>query len=73
MTLRIAVFAPHPLRTVTLEREGFDGGQVHLRPGGQGVWVARMARALGAEPLLCGFAGGESGRVLDVLLAATRA
>jgi 1-phosphofructokinase len=65
---RIAVFAPHPLLTVTLEREGADREQVHFHPGGQGVWVARMARALGAEPVLCGFIGGESGELLEPLL-----
>jgi 1-phosphofructokinase len=66
---RVAVFAPHPLLTVTLEREGPEREQVHFHPGGQGVWVARMAAALGAEPVLCGFLGGESGDLLGGLLA----
>jgi len=66
---RVAVFAPHPLLTVTLEREGAEREQVHFHPGGQGVWVARMAAALGAEPVLCGFLGGESGDLLGGLLA----
>jgi 1-phosphofructokinase len=65
---RIAVFAPHPLITVTLEREGSDRERVHFHAGGQGVWVARMALALGADPVLCGFVGGESGTLLEVLL-----
>jgi 1-phosphofructokinase len=65
---RIAVFAPHPLLTVTLEREGSRHEQVHFHPGGQGVWVARMAASLGAEPVLCGFLGGESGELLGGLL-----
>jgi len=65
---RVAIFAPHPLLTVTLEREGQDREQVHFHPGGQGVWVARMAASLGAEPVLCGFIGGESGELLDGLL-----
>ncbi|HZL48380.1 MAG TPA: PfkB family carbohydrate kinase [Solirubrobacteraceae bacterium] len=65
---RIAVFAPHPLLTVTLEREGARHEQVHFHPGGQGVWVARMAASLGAEPVLCGFLGGESGELLGGLL-----
>lgn len=65
---RVAVFAPHPLLTVTLEREGPDREQVHFHAGGQGVWVARVAACLGAEPVLCGFAGGESGDLLDGLL-----
>ena len=64
----IAIFAPHPLLTVTLEREGARHEQVHFHPGGQGVWVARMAASLGAEPVLCGFLGGESGELLGGLL-----
>lgn len=65
---RVAVFAPHPLLTVTLEREGEGREAVHFHAGGQGVWVARMAAHLGAAPVLCGFAGGESGRLLESLL-----
>jgi 1-phosphofructokinase len=52
---------------VTVEnRHGSD--DVHLHAGGQGVWVSRMAGELGAHPILCGFAGGETGRVLRPLL-----
>jgi 1-phosphofructokinase len=65
---RVAVFAPHPLLTVTLEREGPEREQVHFHPGGQGVWVARMTACLGAEPVLCAFVGGESGELLGPLL-----
>ncbi len=65
---RIAIFAPHPLLTVTLEQESAKREQVHFHPGGQGVWVARMASCMGAEPVLCGFLGGESGELLGGLL-----
>ncbi len=65
---RVAIFAPNPLLTVTLEREG-ERERIHFHAGGQGVWVARMAASLGAEPVLCGFAGGESGELLGGLLA----
>lgn len=65
---RVAIFGPHPVLTVTLEAEGSDRQRVHFHPGGQGVWVARMAGTLGAEPLLCGFVGGESGALLRPLL-----
>ncbi|MFI4984594.1 MAG: 1-phosphofructokinase family hexose kinase [Solirubrobacterales bacterium] len=65
----MAIFAPHPLLTVTLEREGPEREQVHFHAGGQGVWVARMAGGMGAEPVLCGFVGGESGELLEGLLA----
>jgi 1-phosphofructokinase len=64
----IAIFAPHPLLTVTLEREGPAREQVHFHAGGQGVWVARMASCLGAETVLCGFRGGETGELLESML-----
>jgi 1-phosphofructokinase len=60
---RIAVFAPSPILTVTIER-GPDRPEVHLHPGGQGFWVARMAANLDAEVVLCCGLGGEPGRVL---------
>jgi 1-phosphofructokinase len=65
---RVAIFAPHPLLTVTLEQEGPEREQIHFHAGGQGVWVARMAACMGAEPVLCGFLGGESGELLGGLL-----
>lgn len=65
---KVAIFSPHPLLTVTVERRGADGDDVHLHPGGQGVWVARMAAEVGAETILCGFVGGEIGAVLEPLL-----
>jgi len=54
--------------TVTIEREGPEREQVHFHPAGQGVWVARMAGCMGAEPVICGFLGGESGALLEPLL-----
>ena len=65
---RVVVFAPNLLLTVSLEREGSTREQVHFHAGGQGVWVARMVAALGATPVLCAFAGGESGELLQPLL-----
>lgn len=64
---RIAVFAPSPLLTVTIER-GPERPEVHLHPGGQGFWVARMAANLGAEVILCCALGGEPGGVLAGLI-----
>ena len=64
MRPRVAVFGPHPLLTVAIEPRGGEGDDIHLHAGGQGVWVARMAGELGAEPILCGFAGGETGALL---------
>src|SRR4051794_10408815 len=65
---RVAVFGPHPLLTVALEDRG-GADDIHLHAAGQGVWVARMAGQLGADPILCGFVGGESGVPLSALLA----
>jgi 1-phosphofructokinase len=65
---RVAVFAPHPLLSITIEDRGSEGDDIHLHAAGQGVWVARMAGELGAEPVLCGFIGGETGAVLRPLL-----
>jgi 1-phosphofructokinase len=65
---RVAIFAPHPLLAVTLEREGQVRERTHFHPAGQGVWVARTVGCLGATPILCGFIGGESGDLLLALL-----
>jgi 1-phosphofructokinase len=64
----IAVFAPNPLLTVTLEREGDARESIHFHAGGQGVWVARMALCMGAAPVLCGLLGGEPGELLRGLI-----
>ena len=70
MPARVAIFGPHPLLTVALEREGVDERErIHFHAGGQGVWVARMVGELGAEPVLCAFVGGEAGALLRPLLA----
>jgi 1-phosphofructokinase len=55
--------------TVTIE-PGADRPEVHLHPGGQGFWVARLAATLGAEVVLCSALGGEPGRVLQGLIGA---
>jgi len=66
---RVALFAPHPLLTVTIELEGDERQQIHFHAGGQGAWAARMVAHMGATPVLCGFIGGESGELLEGLLA----
>jgi len=63
----VAVVAPSPLLTVTIE-QGTRGDEVHLHAGGQGVWVARMVAALGGRPRLIGVFGGEIGSVVEHLL-----
>src|SRR6476660_4957759 len=65
---RVVVFGPHPLLGVTIERLGADADDIHFHAAGQGVWVARMAGEMGAEPMLCAFNGGEPGRLLESLL-----
>ncbi len=65
----VAVFGPHPMLSITIEALTSEGGDdIHLHAAGQGVWVARMAAELGADPVLCGFIGGETGIVLRPLL-----
>ena len=66
---RVAIFGPSPLLSITIESLTADGGDdIHVHAAGQGVWVARMAAELGADPVLCGFCGGESGIALRRLL-----
>jgi 1-phosphofructokinase len=65
---RVTVFGPHPILGITIERRGADDDDIHVHPGGQGVWVARMAGQMGAHPVLCGFCGGETGKLLVPLL-----
>lgn len=66
---RVAIFSPNPMVSIAIESFSADGGDdIHVHPAGQGVWVARMAAELGAEPVLCGFIGGEVGTILRPLL-----
>ncbi|WP_447001824.1 PfkB family carbohydrate kinase [Saccharothrix isguenensis] len=67
MTGRVAVFAPSPELTVTVEE--LDGTpDIHIHAGGQGVWMSRMIESLGAEVVLCSALGGETGQVLRNLI-----
>ncbi|GAA4605771.1 1-phosphofructokinase [Actinoplanes octamycinicus] len=63
----ILVFAPVPQLTVTVEEPG-EVTELHVHPGGQGIWQARMCAALGASVTLCVAVGGEIGRILACLL-----
>jgi len=66
---RVAIFSPNPMVSIAIESFSAEGGDdIHIHPAGQGVWIARMAAELGAEPVLCGFIGGEVGTVLRPLL-----
>ncbi|UUY04259.1 PfkB family carbohydrate kinase [Svornostia abyssi] len=66
----VTILGPHPLLSVTIERHPDGADEIHLHPAGQGVWVARMAAALGAHPVLCGYLGGETGAILGPLIDA---
>jgi 1-phosphofructokinase len=64
------VFASALILTITIERSGEAESPpaIHLHPGGQGFWVARMIARLGVEPILSAPVGGETGQVLRSLL-----
>ncbi|QGW26386.1 Putative phosphofructokinase pfkB [Dietzia sp. DQ12-45-1b] len=63
----VVIFAPSPVLTITVEDHDGDVA-IHLHPGGQGVWQARMVRALGTEVTLCAGFAGETGTVLQHLI-----
>lgn len=65
---RLAVFAPSPVLTITIESGGSSEDEVHIHAGGQGFWVAHMAAVLAAEVTMCAPLGGETGRVLRALI-----
>lgn len=62
------VFAPVPQLTVTIEQPTGEVPDLHVHPGGQGVWQARMCAGLGASVTLCAAVGGEIGDVVAALL-----
>ena len=66
MAGRVAVFAPSPVLTVTVEDHG-SGADVHVHAGGQGLWQARMLQTLGAEVVVVAALVGETGAVVGHL------
>jgi 1-phosphofructokinase len=64
----VAVLDPAPRLSIHLHGGLDTTSEVHLHAGGQGIWIARMARLPGASTRLCGPLGGESGVVLRALL-----
>ena len=44
---RVAVFAPSPVLTITVESLAPSEDEIHIHAGGQGFWVARLAAILG--------------------------
>jgi 1-phosphofructokinase len=63
----VCVFDPSPLLTVTIEPNGPDD-EIHLHAGGQGFWIARMARRLADHVRLVGGFGGETGTLIVPLI-----
>lgn len=61
------VFAPAPQLTVTIEQQAGEV-ELHVHPGSQGIWQARMVVALGVPVTLCVTAGGETGEIIKRLL-----
>jgi 1-phosphofructokinase len=61
------VLGPLLFLTVTIELEA-DKPRVHLHPGGQGFWIARMVTVLGDRARLVAPIGGEAGEVIAALL-----
>jgi 1-phosphofructokinase len=45
MAASVMIFAPAPLVTVAVEQPA-DEVELHVHPGGQGIWQARMITAL---------------------------
>lgn len=65
----VAVLAPVLYLTVTIETTSTGADEVHIHPGGQGFWIARMLKHLDERPLLCGPLGGEAGKVFMGLVS----
>lgn len=65
---RACIAAPSPLLTVTIERGADGNDELHLHPGGQGFWIARLVAVLGVEVTLCASFGGEVGKVVRELI-----
>jgi len=67
----LCVVAPTSILMVEIERPEDAGdaddsrAEIHVHRGGQGLWVATMARSLGARVTVCGPFGGETGTILQ--------
>lgn len=71
---RLSILVPTPLLVVEVtepaahRNRSSHESDVHLHPGGQGLWVARMAGSLGAEISVSGPFGGELGSLIRTML-----
>ena len=64
---QIAIFAPSVWVSVTVEAGPDEDDDIHLHAAGQGIWIARMLRRLGEEPVICAPVGGEGGEAFQGL------
>lgn len=63
----VMVLAPAPSLTISFDLRG-EEPEVHLHPGGQGFWIARLLASLDVPVTLCGCFGGEPGAMLVPLV-----
>jgi 1-phosphofructokinase len=63
----VTIFAPSPTLTVTVEDHA-EEPDIHVHPGGQGVWQARLLLRMGLSVTMCCALTGEIGSVLRRLL-----
>lgn len=71
---RISILVPTPLLITEItepaahRNRSSHESDVHMHPGGQGLWVARMAGSLGADVSVSGPFGGELGSLIRTML-----
>ena len=61
------VFGPSPVLEVSIEPAG-KATAIRVVPGGQAVWVSRMASMMGGAVTMCGLSGGDIGSLLAPML-----
>ncbi|MGY4844119.1 1-phosphofructokinase family hexose kinase [Kocuria marina] len=71
---RISILVPTPLLITEItepaahRNRSSHESDVHMHPGGQGLWVARMAGSLGVDVSVSGPFGGELGSLIRTML-----
>ena len=71
---RLSILVPTPLLITEITEPAANRNRsphesdVHMHPGGQGLWVARMAGSLGADVSVNGPFGGELGTLIRSML-----
>jgi 1-phosphofructokinase len=66
--ISVCVFGPCLYLTITIEEQAESPhSHIHIHPGGQAFWIARMLKHLGQRPILVSPLGGETGLVIEKL------